>query len=123
MRGTRLTRNQHAGRGGSSDSHAKRELLDASPDGVHVVDVLLRLRQLLRGQRLGHVDGAQERPAGLPCVLDLRRGQLRAADGTGSLDGVVEAALFEVHVRTVPRLRPSVTPINPAVSPQAAMSQ
>ena len=39
MRGTRLTRNQHARPDGSRNSYAKHEFLDAAAAGVLAVDV------------------------------------------------------------------------------------
>ena len=78
----------------------------------------------LVGRRLFHrVHRAEERAAVFAGVLDLLGGQLRAADGAGSRDGVVEGALFEVHAGTVARTRPEVSPINPAIRPVAAISQ
>src|SRR4029453_4232950 len=66
---------------------------------------------------------AEEGPTLLARVLDLLAGQLRAADGARSGDGVVEGALFEVHVGTVARTRLKVTAISAAVAPVTAISQ
>ena len=79
--------------------------------------------ELVAGCLFHRVDRAQERAPDLTGVLDLLGGQLRAADGAGSLNGVVDCALFEVHVGTVARTLPRVSPINPAVNPVAAISQ
>jgi hypothetical protein len=69
------------------------------------------------------VHRAEEGAALLAGVLDLLTGQLRAADGARSGDGVVEGALFEVHAGTVSRTRRRVSAIKPAVKPVTAISQ
>ena len=66
---------------------------------------------------------AEEGTALLARVLDLLAGQLRAADGARSGDGVVEGALFEVHAGTVARTRRKVSAISAAVKPVTAISQ
>src|SRR5690349_8009532 len=53
---------------------------------------------VVRRELLGGVDAAQERAARLAGGLDLRLGELGAADRAGLLERVFEGALFEVHV-------------------------
>ena len=74
------------------------------------------------GDFFHRVDGAEEGAAFFAGVLDLLGRQLRAADGARSGDGVVEGALFEVHVGTVARTRRRVSAISAAAAPVTAIS-